>query len=246
MQVKKKHTIRIFSILSTLMIVIALGVAVGSFFYKSYLDEKLVAVRTELDAKSDSVNDEKMKEIEVYDYKLRLAENLLDNHIAVSRIFNVIEGSTKQTVRLLSFDYIYDPGFEAEITLGGNTAELESIALQKMQLIKDDLFSDFVVQDITSASLEEKSKEEAMARDADTEIQLATQDGYGFEIVGLFRKEKIAYQGELRKEPVFDEASALDMAEVHAENVATGTETGAGSSTIETSSVTPMTSVSEE
>jgi hypothetical protein len=197
MQVKKKHTIRVFSLLGTLLMTLSFIATAGVFFYKDYLQKQLSAAQVELDSISSSDNEKKMAEIETYDRKLSVAHNILDNHIAVSRIFTELESVTKQTVQFKSFDYLYDPGFEVEVTLTGDTQELKSVALQKMQILQDGIFSDFVVRNITAQSLvvnedDETNKNQQNNREDDTESDL----GVGFEVVGLFDIDALAYTGE--------------------------------------------------
>ena len=113
---------------------------------------------------------------------------MLDNHIAPSRIFKEIESSTKLTVQFESLDYAYDPGFEAMLTLTGNTEEFASVALQKMQFLKDSLFSDFTVSGITSVT-----------EDADTKNTTESVDGkVSFSVTGLFKSEVLNYTGDAR------------------------------------------------
>ncbi len=164
MQIKKKHTIRIVSLLGTLLMSLAVLATVGAFIYKQYLDKQLLGVQSELNGLSDTDNERKMKEIQVYDRKLSVAHRLLDNHLAPTRVLAEIEKFTKQTVRFQSFEYLYDPGFEAEVTLGGGTQALTSVALQKMELLKENVFSDFVLREITTAALSRLRKAETSLR----------------------------------------------------------------------------------
>ncbi len=198
MQVKKKHTIRVFSLLGTLLMVLALIATAGVFFYKDHLEKQLAATQAELDAMSDSDNEHRMAEIETYDQKLSIAHNLIDNHIAISKVFAQLENVTKQTIQFKTFEYLYDPGFEAEVTLTGDTRELEYVALQKNQLFKDGIFSDFMVRNITAQSLvpldEEDTNNAAQSRNDDDGIE--SDLGVGFEVVGLFDTDALAFTGE--------------------------------------------------
>lgn len=198
MQLKKKHTIRVFSLLGTLLMVLSFIATAGVFFYKDHLEKQLAATQAELDTLSDSDNERRMAEIETYDKKLSIAHNLLDNHIAVSRVFAKLENVTKQTVQFRSFEYLYDPGFEAELTLTGDTRELEYVALQKTQLFKDDIFSDFMVRNITAQALmpEEEDTTQNNTQRRGGEDDVASDLGVGFEVVGLFDMDALAFTGE--------------------------------------------------
>lgn len=215
MQLKKKHTIRVFSLLGTLLMIVSLIATAGVFFYKGHLEKQLSAAQAELNALSDSDNERRMAEIEVYDRKLNVAHNLLDNHIAVSRVFAKLEDVTKQTIQFKSFEFLYDPGFEAELTLTGDTPELGYVALQKTQLFKDGIFSDFMVRSITTRPLtpEEEGVPPASTQKRDADEGIESELGVGFEVIGLFDMDALAFTGEslVRNQPVpmFTESSEV-------------------------------------
>ena len=188
MQIKKRRSVHVFSMLSSIIFIASLGAAVGLYFYNGVLEGRLEEAKIALSEVDEMENDRKIEEIRIYNEKLKIAENLLDNHIAASSIFEEIENSTKVTVQFDTLEYVYDPGFEAELTLAGNTEEFTGVALQKMQLIEDSLFSDFLIRNITTR------------QDADTNDAGAPRsDGnIGFTVNGLFRKDVIEYTGEGR------------------------------------------------
>lgn len=192
LQVKKKRTIRVFNVISSLFLIGAVVGTVGVFFYKDFTKSQLTSARQELDAISRDNNAQKIEEIRQYDNKLNVAHTLLNNHLSPSELFNELESVTKQTVQFKTFEYVYDPGFEIVLTLGGNSEELASIALQKMQILHDGLYSVFVVSDITSArdvgieDTEEPKKED----------EVEEETGINFKVTGLFKKEILKYTGE--------------------------------------------------
>lgn len=196
MQVQQKRTIRIFSVLSTAVLILSLLGSIGSYAYKRHLNTRLSNAQSELNARNDSSVERKMLELQMYDRKLNIARTLLDNHVAVSRIFDVLEDSTKQTIRLISLEYEYDPGYEAEITLGGDTRELKSVALQKLQIINEDIFSDFIVREVSTADvIASKEREKDSTPKDDDEEKDVISLGVGFEVAGLFKKEVIEFEG---------------------------------------------------
>lgn len=193
--IQQKHTIRLFASLSTIILGIVFVAFIGLFAYTHYLNKQLVAVQTELNALNDSGTERKMLEVQMYNRKLNTARFLLDNHVATSRIFSMLEDTTKQTIRFSSFKYKYDPGFEAELTLGGDTKELKSVALQKMQIINDTIFSNFIVRGINKSS--ELATTDGKPKAPSTNIKLnenAASLGIGFEVVGVFDKDLIKYE----------------------------------------------------
>lgn len=240
MQVKKKHTIRVVSLIGTILMSLAVLATAAAFFYKHYLNQQLLSVQTELNGLSDADNERKMLEIQVYDRKLSVAHSLLDNHVAPSRIFAEIEDLTKQTIQFQTLEYLYDPGFEAEITLGGDTRELTSVALQKMELLKENIFSNFIVSEISTTKIMESTDPEDIAqakKDAEKNAEKAQSLGVQFEVVGIFEKDMVAYTGKT----AIRQGSILPVPEIPA--------VGSASSTgplIDFDDVTPSTVMSND
>ncbi len=197
MQIQKKRTFHIVGFFGTLTLSCAILALAASYLYEGYLQSQLTSLKEQLNTLGQSDSDQKMIEIKTYDYKLNVAHTLLNNHIAVSSLFDKIGAATKQTIQFKNLEYTYDPGFEVELKLKGDTKELESVALQKMQFVKDSMFSDFVVRDI-SLSVPGKNEQSQTSQTSQTKQSPAAQTniGTGFEVAGIFEKEMISYTGQ--------------------------------------------------
>ncbi len=195
--IQQKHTIRLFATLSTIVLVIVFLAFIGLFAYTHYLNKQLGVAQTELNALNDSGTERKMLEVQMYNRKLNIARFLLDNHVATSRIFSMLEDTTKQTIRFSSLKYKYDPGFEAELTLGGDTKELKSVALQKMQIINDNVFSNFIVRGINTSAVLATTDGKPKAPGTNIKSnENGASLGVGFEVVGVFDKDLLKYEAD--------------------------------------------------
>jgi len=188
-QIKKRHTVHVFGLIGSIMFVGSLLASGGVFFYKDYLNKNLLIAQEALNTVSNESNEGKIEEIRSYDNRLRVADDLLRNHVAPSILFDEIEKSTKRTVQFDSFEYTYDPGFEVTLSLSGKTKEFSSVAVQKMQFFDDSLFNIFVVRDI---SISEKKNEKD---DIDAE-PIRDSGVVSFIVTGLFKKDLLRYSGE--------------------------------------------------
>lgn len=187
--VQKKRTFRVFSFIASMFILASFVSAGAAFLYKNYLDSQLASSQAALNDIGSTDNERKIKEIEVYDNKLKLATSLLDNHLSAAQIFSEIERSTKETVQFTAFEFTYDPGFDAILTLAVKTDEFSSVALQKMQFFKDTIFSEFVLEDISTS---------AAVADADGKMQtvgIVGGEGVTFDVTGRFKKGILDYSG---------------------------------------------------
>ena len=198
-QMKRKRTIHAFGLIATIVFILSLLGAVGVFLYKDYLGSKLEEAKKGFDATSNDETERSMAEIRRYDDKLRIAEQLLNNHVAASRIFEKLEDFTKQTVRFSSFEFIHDPGFESAVTLRGETGRFSSVALQKMQIFQEGPFEDFVLQNITTSDAEQK------------EDGTVVPAQVTFSVNGVFKDDAISYKGGAEENEEATEESVLPI-----------------------------------
>jgi hypothetical protein len=148
--VRKKYTLRVFNIVTTMVFIAALLGAGGVYFLKSYAGTSLENAKEALSSASSPDDARLMESIGTFDRRLGTTEMLLDNHLAPSLILQKLEALTKETVQLTSFTYEYDPGFEAILSFTANTRQLTSVALQRLAFAADSMFTEFAMDDITT------------------------------------------------------------------------------------------------
>ncbi len=187
--VQKKHTFRVFGFIATLLIVSSLASFAAAFFYKSYVENQLEAEKVTIRGLVSKDDAEKIKDLESFERKLSLANMLLSQHLAPSRLLESLEKSTKNTVQFLTMEYTYDPGFQALLELSGGTSEIESVASQNFEFLRKTLFTDFVTTNISIEAVSEVSED--------------SEDVHGvtFAISGALDKSVLAYTGKYT-EPV--------------------------------------------
>lgn len=182
-QIKQKHTIRVFSLIGTTMLFLSALGSVGVYFYKGFLDDELKGLQASLSEMNNEEDQRKVEEIESYDRELKIASQLLENHIAPSKIFEQLEMLTKETVQFQDLKFSYDPGFDAVLEVKGVTDKFASIALQEMEIEEQNPFSDFVVRDINSG------------KSADATGASSLKQEVSFSIKGLFKDKILQYLG---------------------------------------------------
>ncbi len=199
-QVRRRHTVHVFGLLGTLLFSIAIIGSLGIFFYNDYLTKSLEQAKQDLSDLSTKDSEEKIEQIAEYDRKLKVARDLLDRHIAPTKIFEELELSTKNTVQYTSFSLEHDPGFKVLVSLGGVTKDFASVALQKMQFGEDALFSEYVVQDIAVTNVTTESG-------GGEEIGIS-EEKIAFSVTGLFSPDFVRYEGGVSAIPEAGEVSS--------------------------------------
>jgi hypothetical protein len=157
--VQKKRTLRVFNILAMTAFALAVIAAGAVFALNRYADSQLAAARDALARASNPDDARRLAEIGAFDARLTLAEELLSNHLAPSRIFVALEELTKEPVQITEFLYEYAPGFEATLAFSVVTDELTSAALQRLEFAASPLFTEFIMSDIGIAAPTESETE---------------------------------------------------------------------------------------
>jgi hypothetical protein len=203
--VKKKRTFRIFGFLGTVAIVLALAGTGGVFFFESVSQGQLDVAKKALDdadARLGGTRESKILAVKTYDDQLQYAEKLLSNHLSPSRLFTALEQNTSETIQYKSFEYEYDPGFEAFLTLGGATKEFTSVVAQETRLDSaDSPYGVVLIEDITK--IQSVSEEE--------EVALYDEGEVSFNVTGILKENRFVYTGEESvPEPVVETESIPD------------------------------------
>ncbi|MDO8575513.1 MAG: hypothetical protein Q7R78_02330 [bacterium] len=109
------------------------------------------------------INNEKSFDTDLLDtvtktnQRLITGNEILSKHISVSKIFEILQGLTLQTVRFKNFAYTLDDKGDIKITMTGEGETFNSIALQSDELNKTDklknpVMSNFSLSDTGSVS----------------------------------------------------------------------------------------------
>lgn len=214
--VKKKHTFRVFGLIATIAIVGASLSVVSTYVYKAYALSQLSQAREALknaDAMTPK-NTTNINALFAFDKKLDMASVILDNHLSPSTLFSILEEMTKKEVRLLAFTYTYDPGFQAILKLTGTTNEFTTVASQHMEFMEGSLFSEYVLEDITTVVSPETQEEE-------------NAPAVTFSLTGALHTDVFSYKTAIRPKvegalPVIDDVTADDVPQAEAPAVTAG------------------------
>ncbi len=127
-------------------ILIALGLYAANYFIgvqiensKNELSAKVVDFKAESRAIDDIIR---------FDTRLKTAKRLLDSHVAMSKIFEIIERNTIQSVQFTDFNYTND-GSAITVGLSGKAPNFESLAFQSDTLSKESALKNQVFSGVT-------------------------------------------------------------------------------------------------
>jgi len=122
----------LFMIIAVILFFVSVGSAVGAYFWKGYLTNTNTAYKADLAARQklfDLTSVEKMQQV---NNQIDTAKSILSNHIAFSKIFEIISQLTIANVRFMSLD-IKGPqvaGGNSSIIMSGYGSNLPAVAFQ--------------------------------------------------------------------------------------------------------------------
>ena len=117
----------VFSILILLSVLVAYG---GLYFYQVSLTQSITSKQKALDLAKNRFEPGRLAELKTLDRRIRAANMVLDSHIAVSPIFEILQNTTMKTIRYTSFAYELRENGVVFVKLTGEANGYRSIALQ--------------------------------------------------------------------------------------------------------------------
>lgn len=152
-QVKKPEqhnpSVGIFTMLATLIFVVALVASGGVYLYQNLLTDKIAEMKASLKTAEGRIEQSFISQLQDLDKRLRNSNQLLANHVALSPLFRFIEDNTLKSVQYDSFDFSFEEG-RPVATLTGRARQYKSIAEQSIRfgesnLIETHVFSNFTL-----------------------------------------------------------------------------------------------------
>ncbi len=127
---RRPRTIGFFTLLVVMVFLVTIGLAVGVFLYKSYLNNDIAKMRDELAKMRASFDPARISELERLDIRIKEAKKRLDAHTAPTLLFELLQTNTLQNVRYKEFEYEATGDQGMHIKINGQGKNFSSIALQ--------------------------------------------------------------------------------------------------------------------
>jgi len=141
------RSINIFNIIATVLFVGCFLAYGGLFAYKQVLNRQINEVDTKLQAAKNAFEPDKIHELIEASIRIASTQQLLENHVAVSGLFDLLQNQTLGRVQFDNFNFSKK---DTNLTLtmdgkadGYNTIAAQSIIFSENKFIKDPVFSDF-------------------------------------------------------------------------------------------------------
>lgn len=128
--VRVKTPLNLLALASIIITTLAVVGAGGAFLYKTILEGDIDQKQQELRAVQNSFDYEAAQNVGRIDAKLVAAEELLDNHVAVSNFFSYLEETTLQRLRFSEFSLSAVSKDRIAVIMKGQAKTFEVVAKQ--------------------------------------------------------------------------------------------------------------------
>lgn len=148
-------SVSIFIFISIILLIASIVSAGLVYVYKVTLEKGVARSEEELARAKDAFDGDFIAELQAADKRLRAANDVVESHVVLSPIFEILQSSTLKTVRFTKFSHsIIGTGNTArvEVKMSGKARDYTAIALQsdaltKSKYIKDPLFSNLTLDE---------------------------------------------------------------------------------------------------
>jgi len=148
---KGKGTLDFAFLVAMVVFLVAIFFSLSVFLYQNFLNNNIEESSIMLEREKDNFDINSIQQFSRLDQRIKVAETLLDNHVDLTGIFEILELNTLKTVQFKSFDFKSDES-GMSIMMKGTARDYSTIALQSdifgdSPLIKDPIFSNLDVDD---------------------------------------------------------------------------------------------------
>lgn len=149
-RVPRGGSVGLFFLLTLIVFLAAVVVSAGLFLYQLYLTNSIERKSDELERARASFDPALIQELTRLDTRIETAGSLLDNHIALTRLFAFLEENTLESVQFQNFRYTTLSDEGVTIAMSGKAKSFGAVALQSdvfgnSSFIRDPIFSNLNV-----------------------------------------------------------------------------------------------------
>lgn len=141
----------VLALIGAFMLVLAIVGSAGTFLYDRYLLGVIASKSEEITAAQNEINTDTIEDFVRLRNRFEASAKLLDDHVAVSQFFDLLEKSTLQNIRFSSLTFVKQDDGTITVQMSGvaksfNALAAESNAFAREPYIKSAIFSDINTQ----------------------------------------------------------------------------------------------------
>lgn len=122
-------SINLFLSVGIIVFSLMIAIAAGLYLYKAVIQKKIVTEGVALEKAKKAFEPSLIADVKRLDSRITVAKTILEKHVVVLPIFDMLEALTLKTVRFTSFDYKTAKGGMPTLQLTGEARSYASVAL---------------------------------------------------------------------------------------------------------------------
>lgn len=136
---KVGSSISLFLLLSIIIFIVSLALAGGIYIWKNSLVTRIEDDKKALVADKASYEEATINSLIRLDDRIKVSNDLLSKHLAVSPVFLLLEKNTLKNVRIKSLKFAYGTGSQIKVDLLGSAQSYEALSKQSDAFGTEDL-----------------------------------------------------------------------------------------------------------
>lgn len=144
-----RGSINFFSLIGTIIFIIALLSAGAAFGYKIMLNRSIEQSQQALARARAAFDPSLVATLSALDARIEGGKEILSTHRAVSGFFELLETLTLRSIRFKSFEYVLVGKDSINVTMKGEGESFSSIALQSDVFAKNKFMKNPIISDLT-------------------------------------------------------------------------------------------------
>ncbi len=149
----------VLSVVAYACLIAAPTASAAVYVYKIYTERQFALAVEQLDESMNEFSQANLTRVLEYDKRLKIAEDLVDSHISINKIFAILEKETADTVAFASFSLKRTSPNAVTVAADIATDGFDSAIFQRGQYMQSDNFADVALTNIefTPATLEDQA-----------------------------------------------------------------------------------------
>lgn len=145
---QKSRGVGLFLVITLAIFIITALLAGGVYLYEQFLQDSIVEKNASLERARAAFEPALIEELKRLSSRMTLARGVLNDHVAPSNIFTLLEEATLSTIRFRNFNYVVS-GPKATISMRGEARAFADMALQSDVFSATKQFRDPIFTNIT-------------------------------------------------------------------------------------------------
>jgi hypothetical protein len=145
---QRRRHFNVFNFVGMIIFLCGMILAVGVFIYKDMAQRELDAKRTQLEQEKSSFSQGDILGLRALDRRILVAQTLLDQHLAPSVVFEMLEERTQTDVQFVEFSYTRRESGSVELVFDGKAMRFNTVGLQSQQLASAPELASVIFSDV--------------------------------------------------------------------------------------------------